>query len=141
MEYALALNMQKGEINKIVGGNLRRLRNLKGYHQEELAELLRVKPSHISEIETGKRGIGKELMARICNVFNIRFSELTIEDSTPIIKDETEKEIIFILREAKRLGIAEEISKYGKYLIQEIKKTKKVPGEGKTLRYKAVKRR
>lgn len=46
------------------------IRHYEGLTQKEFAELLGMKQHHISEIENGKRNIGKELAKRIAKQFN-----------------------------------------------------------------------
>jgi len=48
-----------------VGHALRGLRSREGLTQKKLAEMIGAKPSHISEMENGKRPIGKEMAKRL----------------------------------------------------------------------------
>lgn len=48
-----------------VGHALRGLRSREGLTQRKLAEMIGVKPNHISEMENGKRPIGKEMSKRL----------------------------------------------------------------------------
>ena len=48
-----------------IGHALRGLRSREGLTQKKLAEIIGVKPSHISEMENGKRPIGKEMAKRL----------------------------------------------------------------------------
>lgn len=41
--------------------------------QKELAEKIDVKPHHISEMEHGKRSIGKNIAHRLAEVFNVDY--------------------------------------------------------------------
>ena len=47
-----------------IGHSLRGLRSREGFTQKQLAEMIEVKPNHISEMENGKRTIGKEMAKR-----------------------------------------------------------------------------
>lgn len=137
--YWIMLNAK--DLDKLIGKNLKRIRLKAELTQDKLGEMIGVDGVVIAQIEGAIRGMGKVVMSRLCKALNVYPYEFYIDNDTPVAYDEIEKETLFTLREAKKLGVAEEIPKYGKYLIQEIKKTKKVPGEGKALRYKAVKRR
>ena len=48
-----------------IGHALRGLRSREGLTQKQLAEMIGVKPSHISEMENGKRSIGKNMAKRL----------------------------------------------------------------------------
>jgi ribosome-binding protein aMBF1 (putative translation factor) len=48
-----------------IGHALRGLRSREGLTQKQLAEMVDVKPSHISEMEHGKRTIGKGMARRL----------------------------------------------------------------------------
>ena len=48
-----------------IGHALRGLRSREGLTQKELAEKIGIKPSHISEMENGKRPIGKVMAKRL----------------------------------------------------------------------------
>ena len=48
-----------------VGHALRGLRSREGLTQKRLAEMIGIKPNHISEMENGKRPIGKEMAKRL----------------------------------------------------------------------------
>ena len=48
-----------------IGHALRWLRSREGLTQKKLAEIIGVKPSHISEMENNKRPIGKEMAKRL----------------------------------------------------------------------------
>lgn len=58
-------------IKNIFGENLRKLRKIKGLKQEQLAEIINLDYKTISAIETGKTFVSGEVIARLCNVFNV----------------------------------------------------------------------
>lgn len=51
--------------------NLKNLRKIRGLTQAELAKKVGALPHHISEMESGKRGISKDFALRFSNVFEI----------------------------------------------------------------------
>jgi len=114
------------DIDKLIGENLKRIRLAKGLTQDRLSELVNIPKALISDAENNKRGIGKDIMSRICNALDIRPYEFYLEPGTPIIEDNLEKETIYTLREAKQFGImiAEKIPEYGRFVIKEAKKSK-----------------
>ena len=56
-----------------VGHALRGLRSREGLTQKQLAEMIGVKPSHISEMENGKRTIGKEMAKRLAKALRTEY--------------------------------------------------------------------
>ena len=52
------------------GTILRGFRTREGLTQKELAQLAGLKPHHVSEMETGKRPIGKEIAERLAGALN-----------------------------------------------------------------------
>lgn len=59
------------DIKNILGSAIKELRIKKGITQERLAEFLGVQPPTIAKIETGKRFVSSELLAKLCNFFNV----------------------------------------------------------------------
>lgn len=81
-----------------------------------------------SEIENAVRGMGKEIMSRLCNIFKVEPAEFYIDRETPIPATELEKKALYTIREAEKLGvsyIAEESIEYTKHRLETIKKTGK----------------
>ncbi len=91
-------SMKKGEIDQIIGHNLRRLRLSFKMTQEALAESLEIESCGlISDWERGIKGIGKDVLERLCNIFKVRPYEFYIEDDTPLPSSELEQKILFAL--------------------------------------------
>jgi ribosome-binding protein aMBF1 (putative translation factor) len=65
----------KKEIEKYseVGVVIRGSRFKEGFTQKQLAESLGVKPHHVSEMEHGKRSVGKEMARRLGKVFKVDY--------------------------------------------------------------------
>ncbi len=55
------------------GDILRGARHREGLTQAQLAAMIGVKPSHISEMETGKRPIGKDMAKRLAKALNTTY--------------------------------------------------------------------
>ena len=55
------------------GSAIRRLRMRGGLTQKRLAEIIGVNPSHISEMEHGKRPIGKEMARRLAKALRVDY--------------------------------------------------------------------
>lgn len=56
-----------------IGHALRGLRSREGLTQKQLAEMIGAKPSHISEMENGKRTIGKEMAKRLAKALRTEY--------------------------------------------------------------------
>ncbi len=56
-----------------IGHALRGLRSREGLTQKQLAEMIGVKPIHISEMENGKRPIGKEMAKRLARALRTEY--------------------------------------------------------------------
>lgn len=56
-----------------IGHALRGLRSREGLTQKQLAEMIGVKPSHIFEMENGKRSIGKNMAKRLAKALRTEY--------------------------------------------------------------------
>jgi DNA-binding XRE family transcriptional regulator len=56
-----------------IGHALRGLRSRERLTQKQLAEMIGAKPSHISEMENGKRPIGKEMAKRLARALRTEY--------------------------------------------------------------------
>ena len=70
-----------GEIKKILGDNIRQLRNSKGWTQVYLADRLEITSSFLTMVESGQRGVSLELVERIANEFDIPVALLFVEQT------------------------------------------------------------
>lgn len=130
------------DIDALIGKNLRRIRQLKNLSQDDITQLTNISKALISDAENNKRGIGKDVMMRICAALNVQPYEFYIDDSTPLPATELEKKALFMARaaESSRLDyIAEEIVEYGNQRIERVKKEQKKAGidKSRAVKYKA----
>lgn len=65
------------EIRLLTAANLKRLREARGYSQTQLAEMINSYPSTLNAIEKGKKGLGKDLLVRLCQALHVDASEFT----------------------------------------------------------------
>lgn len=63
------------ELRLLVAANVKRLRESRGLNQTQLANMINSYPSTINAIERGKKGLGKDLMIRICKALIVDTSE------------------------------------------------------------------
>ena len=68
------------EENKIIGLNIRKIRESLGYSQDDLANFLKVQRSVINSIETGKKECSIDHLERLCALFNMDLSDILEED-------------------------------------------------------------
>ena len=64
------------DIDRLMGQNLRKMRQERGWTQGELAELTGTDRRYVSAMENG-RGIGKNLLDRLCRVFAVEEEAFT----------------------------------------------------------------
>ncbi len=64
------------EINKKIGENIKKYRQLNGLTQEELSKKLEIAPNTLSNYENGNREPSNDIISRIADIFNISIDEL-----------------------------------------------------------------
>jgi transcriptional regulator with XRE-family HTH domain len=117
--------MKTGELNIITGHNIRRLRTMHGYTQETLANRIKAKTSHISEMENGKRGIGEKIIVRLCNVFKVEPYEFYVNNKSPIPLTPLQYKALDVIKEAEELKsdhVVREVCEFAHYRIKLLKK-------------------
>jgi len=68
--------MTESELRAILGANVKRVRNLKGFSQAKLAEMLDISPNFISDIETGKRWLSSDTLVNLAVYLDMEAYEL-----------------------------------------------------------------
>jgi len=63
---------------RYMGETLRKIRNIYGYTQKELAELLGLSPSYVNEIEKGKKEITVRFLKKFSEVTKLKLSSLLL---------------------------------------------------------------
>lgn len=109
------------DMDLIIRRNLLRILEKKKISQSDLAKKIKVAPTVINDIVKGRRNLSKAIMGRICDELDIEPWQFTIMDVAPVLTDENDSKLLSMMREAERLGVAEEIVSYGKFKIQEAK--------------------
>jgi transcriptional regulator with XRE-family HTH domain len=64
------------KLHQLVGQNLRRIRERRGYSQEKLAARAELSSSYVSRVELGKENISVRSIERICVVLDISPADL-----------------------------------------------------------------
>lgn len=68
-----------GQIKRILGDNIRRLRISKGWTQVYLADVLELTPSFFTLVESGQRGMSLEVVEATAEIFNVPVASLFID--------------------------------------------------------------
>ena len=71
----------------MIGETLKMFRTIHGYKAKDLAVLLDISPSYLSEIEGGKKNPNLELLEKYSETFNVKLSTLFL--FTEKISDDT----------------------------------------------------
>jgi len=96
-----------------------------GYTQEALANRIKAKTSHISEMENGKRGIGEKIIVRLCTVFKVEPYEFYVNTKSPIPLTPLQHKALDLIRDAEELKsdhVVKEVCEFAQYRIKLLKK-------------------
>ncbi len=121
---SMKLPTSPSNIDFLIGKNLKRIRGEMNWTQDQMANCLGVAVPRISAYESGREGIGKDVMARICNALGVRPHELFMDDDVLVPRGTLEINHMEGIREAEKLQVAEDIAQYGRFRIEEAKKKK-----------------
>lgn len=72
----MTINVKK-DLDAMMGKNLKRMREERGWSQEQLAEMIDSDRRYISAMENG-RGIGSKVLARLCEVMKAEESAFSM---------------------------------------------------------------
>ena len=72
-----------GNLKKLFGSNLKKLRKARNMTQEQLAEALNVSLPNISYIETGKTYPSVETQEKLCKVLKVNYPDLYMFEEMP----------------------------------------------------------
>lgn len=86
-------------VKKLLGRRIREIRKLRGYTQEQLAELLEISPPSISKIENGVFQPSEENLENIAKVLNVEIFKLYMFDRFEE-KEEIKKELLRLIDSA-----------------------------------------
>lgn len=76
----------KKELDRLMGRNLKLMREERGWSQERLAELIESDRRYISALENG-RGIGGRILQRLCDVFEVKedaFTKMSVSENSEV---------------------------------------------------------
>jgi transcriptional regulator with XRE-family HTH domain len=116
------------DIDRLIGANLQRMREERGLSKVDISKKTGISRSLLSDVENFKRGLGKELIMRICKEYNVEPYEFYVTGNSPAIcRNEKERDYLELLRKAEELGVAEDILAYTRFKIKEEKKKQRSP--------------
>ncbi len=73
----------EGDLQKLVGRNVRRIRLGRNLTQQKLAEQIQMDPTYVSSIERGVRNLGLRTVERLAGMLSVPTRELLDESSAP----------------------------------------------------------
>jgi transcriptional regulator with XRE-family HTH domain len=78
--------MQSGQLEQILGRELQRCRQEKGWSQEYLAEITGLHRTYISQLERGLKSPSVRVLSHITNALGLRMSEFfsSVEESLSV---------------------------------------------------------
>lgn len=121
VDYATNI-MPPLDIDEVIARNLRRLRRERNLTQEELGRMINAQPQLINMIENNRKGMGKDIMTRLCRELDIHVYELYLDETAPVVEDDQMARVLGMMREARELGIIDPMIEYAEYLIQKAEK-------------------
>lgn len=95
-----------GQIKKILGDNIRRLRVSKGWTQVYLADVLELTPSFFTLVESGQRGMSLEVVEATADIFKVPVASLFIDHNLLSSK----ADFVPLLRNAELANLKQKLS-------------------------------
>ena len=95
-----------GQIKKILGDNIRRLRISRGWTQVYLADVLEMTPSFFTLVESGQRGMSLEVIEATAEIFNVPVASLFIDHTS----SDVSKNDKTLLRNAELLQLKQKLN-------------------------------
>jgi len=90
----------KNDIKRKLGNRIQFLRKLKGFTQENFAELIDIEPQSLSNIERGKFAPSIETLQKIANTLGVEIFELYLFENGEIL-DSMRMELIEAINKSK----------------------------------------
>lgn len=98
-----------GNIRTVLGDNIRKLRNSRGWTQAYLADRLGNTSSFVTMIEAGKKGMSLDAIERLSQIFEIPVASLFLTNDS-ITKTESQKTLRNIELENLKKELTEKIT-------------------------------
>jgi transcriptional regulator with XRE-family HTH domain len=123
--FVIVSIMQEGDIDNLIGKNLRRLRETRGLSQSGLGDAVGMDKTKISAYENAHAVMGKDVMTRFCNALSVQPWEFYVDEETPIVTSGLEQRAIYMVREAEKEHLDYVAEETVEYAIGRIKQSKK----------------
>jgi plasmid maintenance system antidote protein VapI len=120
-------------LDELYRKNLLRIMEERGLKQVGIAAKAETTPQYINAILRGERGLGTDMMSRLCRALHLEPWEFTWTEKTPIIRNQQEMKDLEQRREADRVGIGEMVREAEASWIGAAKKNARPGGEGKAV--------
>ena len=125
-------SMKNKDLDFLMGRNLRKLRLERNMTQDQLAERLGISNSTVvTKWETGRKGIGKTLLLKLCKALNVKPSHFFVDEKTAFITNSRERDIVSMLREAEKMGVVETIEQFCTFVVVQARKKEGPLNKGK----------
>jgi transcriptional regulator with XRE-family HTH domain len=123
--------MKNKELNKLMGSNLRKLRIAANFTQDDLSEQIGVTTRVLQRWEIGKKGIGKNVLINLCDVFGVKPYMFYVDEKALFVTRSRECAILKKLRVAERLGVIDFIEQFSDFTIAQAAKVNKTVSNGR----------
>jgi transcriptional regulator with XRE-family HTH domain len=121
-------------MNQSLGGRLKTLRDGLGIKQEDLAKLMGIDRTSLSQIENNKRPLKAEELVQLSKIFNLTTDQLLDLEPLPDIHLESSKEELSREKASTRINVpAKNIRKFKEVLLYVLSKIGAKPNIGETV--------
>jgi chorismate mutase len=76
----------------------------------------------IPKWEAGSKGIGKNLLLKMCRTFKVTPCVFFVDEKCPIISSSRESELLVKLREAEKHGVDDMIEQFSVFIVDQARK-------------------
>lgn len=126
-----------GAFNESLGSRLREIRQARGLSQEQIAEILNVKRSTVSQIESGKRGLAAHELPSLADALGISIDSFI--DSGKEIDVVLEPQTTKYGKEQLRINVPQKnVRKFKEVLLYVLEQVGSRPNVGETVIYKLL---
>ncbi|MCS4489149.1 helix-turn-helix domain-containing protein [Corynebacterium sp. ES2794-CONJ1] len=99
MKYTAVIEKPKPKaseplLRQALGAALRAFRAERGVTLRELAEISRVSPGYLSELERGRKEVSSELLASVCHALGTSVADVLIEAAGSMALSNAEPELV-----------------------------------------------
>jgi len=132
------MTVQADNLDNLLSGRIRSIREQLGYSQERLAELLNVSRVTVSQIEAGRRKLSASDLKKLSDIFQIPADYLLNPEKEPevIIQEVRETEVPV---QPMRISVPQgKVDKFKEVLLYILNKVGAKPNVGQTVLYKLL---